>query len=50
MVTLEKNSWFGLVLGQAGMETHGDMLIFFADAKNSSSVGDYHSMGYRPPE
>ena len=24
------------------------MVIFFADGMNSS-VGDYHSMGYRPP-
>ena len=30
------------------MKTGGDMVIFFADGMNSS-VGDYHSMGYRPP-
>jgi hypothetical protein len=47
-VVMNNNSWLGLVLGQVNMKTGGDMVIFFADGMKSS-VGDYHSIGYRPP-
>ena len=30
-VTMQDNSWFGIVLGQRDMSRDGDMMVFFAD-------------------
>ena len=48
-VTMQDNSWFGIVLGQRDMSRDGDMMVFFADGQNSE-YADYHSVGYMAPE
>ena len=50
IVTMNSNSWFGLVLGQRNMSRDGDMLVFFANGETDSSYADYHSVGFMAPE
>jgi len=45
MVTLNNPGWCGLVLGDSGMATGSDMVLFFGDGTFAS----YTSVGYRAP-